>query len=140
MKTLQLVTLFALSMSTLAMAATPVVEKEGFVRDPEGRSLYTFSLDTPGQSNCNDACNKSWQPLMAKQDAAANGQLTLVTRNGGGTQWAYQGHALYYFIGDRNVGDMNGDGVGGKWHVARTANSTATPASPAPAAAATYQY
>jgi predicted lipoprotein with Yx(FWY)xxD motif len=33
--------------------------------------------------------------------------------------WAYGGKPLYTFAGDKKSGDMNGDGVGQVWHVAK---------------------
>ncbi len=138
MKTTHLLTLLALSLHTMAMAApaSPITDKDGLVRDAEGRTLYTFAKDTPGRSNCVDACTKSWQPFLAKKEAVARDQLSLIARDGEGNQWAYRGQALYYFVGDRNVGDTNGEGLGGVWHAAHTAPASAAPAP----AAASYSY
>lgn len=37
-------------------------------------------------------------------------------------QWTVKGKPLYFFAGDTKVGDRNGDGSGGVWHVVAQAN------------------
>ena len=49
------------------------------------------------------------------------GQLGTTARAGdGGTQVTYHGHPLYYYVGDSEPGDTNGQGLdqfGAKWYV-----------------------
>jgi predicted lipoprotein with Yx(FWY)xxD motif len=79
--------------------------------DSRGMTLYVFDKDeVRGQSACNAHCAVAWPPLLASADAKASGKWSLVTREDGGKQWAYKGKPLYTFYGD---------GVGGRWHVAR---------------------
>ncbi|MEL7449106.1 MAG: di-heme oxidoredictase family protein [Pseudomonadota bacterium] len=82
-----------------------------------GFSLYVFDddLGTTG-STCNDDCAASWPPLLVA-DGAVSGVLDLstVTRNDGSMQAAYQGRPLYFFSGDSNPGDTNGQGVNNSW-------------------------
>jgi predicted lipoprotein with Yx(FWY)xxD motif len=56
---------------------------------------------------------------MAKDGAQAKDGLTLHARTGGGMQWGADGKPLYYFAGDAQPGDVNGDNSGGVWHVVR---------------------
>jgi predicted lipoprotein with Yx(FWY)xxD motif len=137
MKTSSLLALLGLHVHALATAApvSPVIEKDGYVRDVAGRALYIFSQDSTGQSNCNGDCNKSWPAYLASREAPAHPLLSVVKRKDGAIQWAYRGQPLYYFAGDRSVNDINGDGMGGEWHVARTA---AAPAKPATSASYSY--
>jgi len=82
-------------------------------------TLYVFDADKDGKSICNDACAKRWPPAIAPADAKPAGAYTIVKRDDGTLQWAYKGKPLYYFIGDKESMDMKGDGIGGKWHVAK---------------------
>jgi predicted lipoprotein with Yx(FWY)xxD motif len=89
--------------------------------DRRGMTLYVFDKDkVRGQSACNAHCAVAWPPLLASADAKASGKWSLVTRGDGSNQWAYKGKPLYTFYEwDVNPGDTKGDGVGGRWHVAR---------------------
>ncbi|HEY9058343.1 MAG TPA: hypothetical protein VIN77_14425 [Aurantimonas sp.] len=93
-------------------------EKGEILTDAQGMTLYTFDKDAEGVSNCYDECATKWPPLMAADDATAEGEYSLVERKGGGKQWAYDGMPLYLWQNDKAPGDMTGDGVGGVWHVA----------------------
>jgi len=85
-----------------------------------GMTLYVFDKDkVRGQSTCNAHCAVAWPPLLASADARPSGKWSLVTRGDGSNQWAYKGKPLYTFYEwDVNPGDTEGDGVGGRWHVA----------------------
>jgi predicted lipoprotein with Yx(FWY)xxD motif len=101
-----------------------VVRKVGsrsVLTDSRGMTLYVFDKDTVrGQSACNAHCAVAWPPLLAGADAKASGKWSLVTRENGNKQWAYKDKPLYTFYEwDVNPGDTKGDGVGGRWHVAR---------------------
>ena len=88
--------------------------------DASGKTLYTFSRDMTGYSNCNGACATAWPPLGAGADAKASGDWTIIVRDDGSKQWAYKGHALYAFSKDAAAGDTSGDGAeNGKWRAAK---------------------
>lgn len=84
-----------------------------------GMTLYTYRDDAAGVSNCYDKCATNWPPAIAASDAAAEGDFTLVERKDGAKQWAKGGMPLYFWIKDTKEGDTTGDGVGGKWDIAR---------------------
>ena len=44
---------------------------------------------------------------------------TVITRDDGSKQWAYQGKPLYTWLKDTKPGDRTGDGVNNAWRVAR---------------------
>jgi len=112
---------------------TVVVGDAGSVFTAEnGLSLYFFSPDTAGQSECNGAegdepgstqdaesCAGRWPPVLAGEGAAATGNFDLVERTDGTMQWAYNSFPLYTFIGDSAEGDINGEGLGDVWFLAR---------------------
>jgi len=53
-----------------------------------------------GTSTCDASCAKTWPPYAAPADAIASGDWDVLTRPGGGRQWAYKGYALYSYLGD----------------------------------------
>ncbi len=84
--------------------------------DTRGMTLYTFTQDGPGQSSCYGQCAQNWPPLTADTGATPEGDFTLIERSDGSLQWAFDGNPLYTWVGDRQPGDMTGDGVGGVWN------------------------
>lgn len=99
--------------------------------DGRGFALYFFDGDADGRLGCVDACISTWPPLLLDPRASAptgSEGLGVVARQQGRVQVALGGRPLYLYSGDRAPGDVNGDGVGGAWHVARPgAASTAPP-------------
>ena len=87
--------------------------------DHKGMTLYTFDRDSGGKSACNGNCATNWPPLMASADAQAMGKWSVVTRDDGSKQWAYDGKPLYTWVKDTKAGDVTGDGVNNVWHVAQ---------------------
>jgi len=87
--------------------------------DAKGMTLYTFDKDADGKSACNGKCAENWPPLMAEGDAMDMGEWTVITRDDGSKQWAYDGKPLYAWIKDAKPGDVTGDGFNGVWHVAQ---------------------
>lgn len=85
-----------------------------------GMTLYTFAKDTtPGKSVCNGPCAHNWPPLVAAADAQPVGKWTVITRDDGSKQWAYDGKPLYGWIRDKAPGDTTGNGfLNGAWKVA----------------------
>lgn len=82
-------------------------------------ALYTFKNDTKGVSNCYDECAANWPPLLTNDVSMAGGAYLIIDRNDGNKQWAKDGLPLYYWIQDKKIGDVTGDGMGGAWDVAR---------------------
>src|SRR5690554_5506421 len=85
--------------------------------DKEGMTLYIFTRDSTGVSNCAGNCAVNWPFFMAADDATASGKFSVITRGDGSRQWAYDGMPLYYWIGDTQPGDVNGQGVNDVWFV-----------------------
>lgn len=91
---------------------------------PEGMTLYVFTQDAAGKSNCNGACAGTWPPLMANSSRlttpdGVKGQLTIITRDDGSKQIALDGKPLYRYAPDKSPGDTTGEGVGEVWFVAK---------------------
>ncbi|MBK5341258.1 hypothetical protein JFU48_07630 [Pseudomonas sp. TH49] len=110
----------AVALPTMAFAAEPAMEKDGMFTDHKGMTLYTFAKDSAGKSMCNDKCAANWPPLMATSGDKSMGDWTVIKRDDGKMQWAYEGKPLYTFVMDKKAGDMTGEGkMDGAWHVAK---------------------
>ncbi|WP_085638619.1 MULTISPECIES: hypothetical protein [unclassified Pseudomonas] len=107
----------ALALPGLAMAAEPAMMKDGMMVDHKGMTVYTFDKDAGGKSMCNGDCAKNWPPMMAPAGAKAEGKWTVIKRDDGMMQYAYDGKPLYTFVKDEKPGEMKGDGMKDVWHV-----------------------
>jgi predicted lipoprotein with Yx(FWY)xxD motif len=88
--------------------------------DARGMTLYTYTRDMTGFSNCNGPCAAEWPPMSAPADAKSNGDWSIIVRDDGKRQWAYKGAALYVWSKDVSPGQAAGEGAGnGKWHIAK---------------------
>jgi predicted lipoprotein with Yx(FWY)xxD motif len=97
-----------------------------FLTGENDLTLYTFKPDVKdsGKSTCNGDCATNWPPYVLESDEkieagdGVGGTTTMITRDDGTTQVAYNGMPLYYFAGDTKAGDTNGQGLADKWFVA----------------------
>jgi len=101
--------------------------------------LYTYDQDTTGKSNCTGSCLSEWPALAASGNSAptaagASGAFSLVTRDDGKMQVAYNGMPLYTFVDDK-AGDVTGDGQDG-FHIAKVGGAAASPSAASPTTAA----
>ena len=87
--------------------------------DAKGMTLYVFDKDAKDKSNCAADCAANWPPFKVAADAKASGEWSIVARDDGAKQWAYDGKPLYTFIKDKKPGDAAGEGMGGVWHIAK---------------------
>lgn len=111
-----------------AAAALQIAEDDilgAYLTDGQGMTLYTFSNDQPGISNCYDQCATAWPPLLVAEGeeitAAAGipGEIGTTTRDDGTIQVTYDGWPLYYWVNDAAPGDTTGHNVRNVWAVAR---------------------
>jgi len=93
-----------------------------YLVDGKGETLYVFTKDGPDQSNCNASCLANWPPLLTEgnpmlgpgTDDSKIGSTLLAD---GRRIVTYNHMPLYYYAGDTNPGDVNGQGVGSVWYV-----------------------
>jgi predicted lipoprotein with Yx(FWY)xxD motif len=84
----------------------------------DGMTLYTYTKDTPGVSNCVGPCATVWHPYVADGSYKPFGNMTIITRSDGTHQWAYKGMPLYTYSQDTAPGEVKGVGVDNNtWHV-----------------------
>jgi predicted lipoprotein with Yx(FWY)xxD motif len=87
--------------------------------DAAGRTLYVYAKDQPGRSLCAGDCAAAFPPALAAPGATPESGWSLVEREDGARQWAWQGHPLYTSAKDQKVGETAGKGEeGGAWRVA----------------------
>jgi predicted lipoprotein with Yx(FWY)xxD motif len=97
--------------------------------DGAGKTLYTWDRDTGPASTCVGNCAATWPPLVLPAGVTAPvagpgvSLLTVAPRPDDATkmQVNWDGKPLYYYAADTAPGDVKGDGVGGTWHVVKTA-------------------
>ena len=118
-----------------------------------GRAVYLWAKDSMNMSACSGACASAWPPVPANGTLTATGgakatDLGTITRSDGTKQVTYDGHPLYYFVGDSAAGQTNGQGsdnFGAKWwlvgasgaKITASSDTAAAANAPAPAASAT---
>jgi predicted lipoprotein with Yx(FWY)xxD motif len=86
------------------------------VAGSNGMTVYQFSKDTKdnGKSACSGGCATTWPPLTVAAgatptgDTGVTGKIGTITRDDGTVQVTYNGLPLYFFSGDKAVGDSNG--------------------------------
>lgn len=100
---------------------TASVKGQTLLTNAKGFTLYTFAPDPIGKSVCNGGCASYWPPVPGGVSTAGiSGKFSQITRADGSKQEAWDGHALYTYIGDSKPGQASGDNVnlnGGVWHV-----------------------
>jgi len=85
-----------------------------YLADENGMTLYIYSKDTAGVSNCSGTCITNWPEFGPKTEPASlPANITVITRSDKSLQYAWKGMPLYYFVSDKKAGDVTGDGVNG---------------------------
>ncbi len=111
--------------------------------DANGRTLYLFEGDRPNVSTLSAAGQAIWPPFAATTkpralSGAVAARIGTVTQPGGGTQVTYNGHPLYYYVGDHGAGQTTGQGLnqfGALWYVLGPGGNAVTSAPATPSAA-----
>jgi len=99
-------------------------EETTYLVGPDGMTLYIFTNDEPGVSNCEGDCLANWPALTAPSlDEITAGEGVNEARLGGietedGTYHVtYDDMPLYYFVNDTEVGDITGHEAGDVWFI-----------------------
>ncbi len=94
------------------------------------QSIYFFTSDVNGGSNCVGGCLSAWPPVVIGESELTVGtgllasDFSTITRSNGQIQLTYKGWPLYYFSPDADGdleenGAIQGDGIGGAFFVAK---------------------
>ena len=120
--TLTLLTGCATHAPTATKEFSTVKLANGMLVNDKGFTLYTFDKDAPnsGRSTCYGNCAVTWPPVLAADGSKPSGRLSVITRDDGGRQWAFEGQPLYTWPEDQEPGDVYGDNYDKVWHVIKT--------------------
>jgi predicted lipoprotein with Yx(FWY)xxD motif len=97
--------------------------------DKDGRSLYFFSNDADGLSNCTGGCLTTWPIYYADSTSTtysselSAADFKTITTAAGAKQTTYKSWPLYYYAPGGTAeaaGQTTGEGVGDVWFVAKT--------------------
>jgi predicted lipoprotein with Yx(FWY)xxD motif len=131
----------------LPKGVTIEVTPEGPIFTAHGMTLYHLHQDLPGISVCTDKpqlratnpggfeypvpdlpaqqpCTQKWPPLRAEPNATAFENWSVIKRDDGTSQWAYDGRPLYTSSLDKHPGETNGVPVGARYYVTAQAGGT----------------
>ncbi|MFP4234407.1 MAG: hypothetical protein ACLFUG_05710 [Nitriliruptoraceae bacterium] len=94
--------------------------------DGRGRTLYLFTADPEDERTCTDECLETWPVLSTGEELpSVDGEVReelvgTIDADDGALQVTYNGHPLYYYVGDDEVGDAKGQGIEDRWFVVAT--------------------
>jgi predicted lipoprotein with Yx(FWY)xxD motif len=99
--------------------------------DGNGMTIYLFEKDKGTTSMCDGSCAKFWPPVTTSGAPKAGSGVTAAKlgttkRADGTTEVTYNGHPLYLYAGDKNPGDVTGQGLnafGALWYVVSPAGN-----------------
>jgi predicted lipoprotein with Yx(FWY)xxD motif len=120
--------------SGVATVATATSKLGMILVDGSGRTLYLFDKDQSDQSACAGACVAAW-PVDQTSGTPKAGSgvkaslLGTIRRGDGTTQVTYNQHPLYYYAGDSQAGQQNGQAInafGAPWYVVTPAGGAVT--------------
>jgi predicted lipoprotein with Yx(FWY)xxD motif len=103
-----------------------------------GHALYLWEADSMNKSVCSGPCLSAWPAVTASGKPVAGAGVkpnaigTITT--GGQMQLTYDGHPLYYYVGDSGAASTSGqgsDGFGAKWWLVSPAGKAITASSSA---------
>jgi predicted lipoprotein with Yx(FWY)xxD motif len=141
------VVVFAVGGGTAKSRPAPIVPAASAVRvrstslgdtlvDANGRSLYLFEGDGQNVSRLSSAGLSVWPRFVAAGPVTAGtgvqmARLGRTTNSGGAQQVTYNGHPLYYYVGDSKPGSTRGQALnefGALWYVLSPAGKAITSA------------
>ena len=120
--------------ATALVISTKSSSAGAFLTNGSGRAIYLWEKDSMNSSACSGGCASAWPPVTATGGLTAAGgvnkaDLSTFTRSDGTKQVAYDGHPLYYFVGDSKPDEATGQGsdsFGAKWWLVDPAGTAIT--------------
>ena len=86
-----------------------------YLANPKGMTLYTYNGDTANTSNCTGSCLAIWPAYV---DTGSTTGLpvnfgVIKRKDNGQMQFTYKGLPLYFYVGDKQAGQVTGNGITG---------------------------
>ncbi len=112
---------YVIAPETVALGSSD--ELGDFLISADGMTLYMFTRDTEGVSNCAGECLENWPAYTVSAvnklvaGMGIEGELATITRDDGSLQVTYNGMPLYFWKDDKAPGDATGQNVGEVWFV-----------------------
>ena len=78
-------------------------------------AIYMWDRDGANKSACDDACARTWVPVVASVAAQPQGEWSIFERTPGVRQWAFRKKPLYTYALDSNIKSQEGSDIPG-WH------------------------
>jgi predicted lipoprotein with Yx(FWY)xxD motif len=92
-----------------------------YLVDGRGNALYWFAKDSRDTSACTGNCIKAWPAFTVDSfvvpSALKASDFSTITRTDGASQATYKGYPLYYWVKDKQRGDVTGQNVNKVWFV-----------------------
>jgi predicted lipoprotein with Yx(FWY)xxD motif len=122
----------AAASSAISIAQTPVGKA---LVDANGRTLYLFAADKPNVSRLTAAGQAVWPPFTSATLPAATGGASAaqIGSISASKQITYNGHPLYYYVGDQRPGQASGQALnqfGARWYVLSASGAAITSTAP----------
>ena len=97
-------------------------DRDRYLVDAEGNTLYFFLNDEEEVSNCEGGCLASWPAFAGSNDLVVPSILSAdafgsITGTDGQPQMTYRNWPMYYFAQDQQRGDVIGEGASDVWFV-----------------------
>lgn len=105
------------AMDGVHVAATDLGE---ILVDPDGFTLYIFTVDSDGESACYDQCAELWPPVAADTPISSDldaGMFGSTERTDDTQQLTINDMPLYLYTPDTSPGDTTGQGFNDVWFV-----------------------
>ena len=99
--------------SMTGVALAPFTKaNDGVLAGNNNMTLYIYTKDVAGsgKSVCNGMCATNWPPLLVDGNPAVSSGYSIITRDDGKKQLAFNGMPLYFYAKDVKSGDKIGDG------------------------------
>ncbi|MBJ7354781.1 MAG: hypothetical protein JHC98_08155 [Thermoleophilaceae bacterium] len=95
------------------------------LQDGRGHTIYLFTKEKSSKSECYDACAEAWPPVTTTREPFAGkgvtqSRLGTTRRSDGSRQVTYNGHPLYYYVGETQADQVLCQAVeefGGLWYI-----------------------
>jgi len=107
--------------SMTGVALAPFTKSnDGVLAGNNNMTLYIYTKDVAGsgKSVCNGMCATNWPPLLVDGNPVVSSGYSIITRDDGKKQLAFNGMPLYFYAKDVKPGDKIGDGRSeGAWQI-----------------------